>query len=153
MNAKDILCTYIYKTNYNHLKILNINNQYSNYGNLGWFFKLNNMLYKDEGTYKGFPSQTDNGYKLKINTMKTAMQLMLDDLELRYKILSDAQMLQAFAAIEGTIEYAKSLIIKEKEQIMDAYNHNMTGFDKLEQEEIGLNWAEDYYNQTYNQNK
>jgi hypothetical protein len=41
----------------------------------------------------------------------------------------------------------------EKEQIIDAYNHNMTGFDKLEQEEIGLNWAEDYYNQTYNQNK
>ena len=39
---------------------------------------------------------------------------------------------------------------KEKEQIIDAYNHNMTGFDKLEQEEIGLNWAEDYYNQTYN---
>ena len=25
---------------------------------------------------------------------------------------------------------------KEKEQIIDAYNHNMTGFDKLEQEEI-----------------
>ena len=41
---------------------------------------------------------------------------------------------------------------KEKEQIMNAYNHNMTGFDKLEQEEIGLNWAEDYYAQTYNQN-
>ena len=47
--------------------------------------------------------------------MKTAMQLMLEDLELRYKVLSDAQMLQACAAIEGTIEYAKSLIIKEKE--------------------------------------
>ena len=29
------------------------------------------MLYKDEGIYKGFPSQTDNGYKLKINNMKT----------------------------------------------------------------------------------
>lgn len=37
----------------------------------------------------------------------------------------------------------------EKEQIMNAYNHNMTGFDKLEQEEIGLNWSEDYYNETY----
>jgi hypothetical protein len=44
----------------------------------------------------------------------------------------------------------ESLLEKEKEQIIDAYNHNMTGFDKLEQEEIGLNWAEDYYNQTYN---
>jgi hypothetical protein len=45
------------------------------------------------------------------------------------------------------------LLEKEKEQIINAYNQNITGFDKLEQEEIGLNWAEDYYNQTYNQNK
>jgi hypothetical protein len=37
----------------------------------------------------------------------------------------------------------------EREQIIDAYNQNITGFDKLEQEEIGLNWAEEYYNQTY----
>jgi hypothetical protein len=47
--------------------------------------------------------------------MKTAMQLMLEDLELRYKVLSNAEMLQACGAIEGTIDYAKSLIIKEKE--------------------------------------
>jgi len=45
------------------------------------------------------------------------------------------------------------LLEKEKEQIIEAYNQNITGFDKLEQEEIGLNWAEDYYNQTYNQKK
>ena len=37
----------------------------------------------------------------------------------------------------------------EKEQIIDAYNKNLTGFDKLEQEEMGLNWAEDFYNETY----
>ena len=48
---------------------------------------------------------------------------------------------------QDLLEEAKRL---EKEQIIDAYNHNMTGFDKLEQEEIGLNWAEEYYNQTYN---
>ena len=78
--------------------------------------------------------------------MKTAMQLMLEDLELRYKVLSDAQMLQACAAIEGTIEYAKSLIIKEKEQIIKAMNYGL-GNEK----EIEL--GEYYYNQTYNQNK
>ena len=55
--------------------------------------------------------------------MKTAMQLMLEDLELRYKVLSDAQMIQGCAAIEGTIEYAKSLIIKEKEQIQNVFEH------------------------------
>ena len=74
--------------------------------------------------------------------MKTAMQLMLEDLELRYKVLSDAQMLQACAAIEGTIEYTKSLIIKEKEQICNAYT------DGLEGPYLG---AEEYHNRTYNQ--
>jgi hypothetical protein len=72
--------------------------------------------------------------------MKTAMQLMLDDLELRYKVLSDAQMLQACAAIEGTIEYSKSLIIKEKEQIIDACNSAF---------EDKTTWGERYYNQTF----
>ena len=72
--------------------------------------------------------------------MKTAMQLMLEDLELRYKVLSDAQMLQACAAIEGTIEYSKSLIIKEKEQIIDACNSAF---------EDKTTWGERYYNQTF----
>ena len=75
--------------------------------------------------------------------MKTAMQLMLEDLELRYKVLSDAQMLQACGAIEGTIEYAKSLILKEKEQIMNAFLEGKINHSK--------DWAEEYYNQTYNQ--
>ena len=82
--------------------------------------------------------------------MKTAMQLMLEDLELRYKVLSDAQMLQACAAIEGTIEYAKSLIIKEKEQIKDAWDAGMS-------EGIGTTMADldwdgefvNYYKETY----
>ena len=77
--------------------------------------------------------------------MKTAMQLMLDDLELRYKVLSDAQMIQACGAIEGTIEYAKSLILKEKEQIMNAFLEGKINHSK--------DWAEDYYNQTYNNEK
>ena len=54
---------------------------------------------------------------------------------------------------EEILDMCENQLDKEKEQIIDAYNQNLTGFDKLEQEEIGLNWAEDYYNQTYNQNK
>jgi hypothetical protein len=74
--------------------------------------------------------------------MKTAMQLMLEDLELRYKVLSNAEMLQACGAIEGTIEYAKSLIIKEKEQIVAAREDgNMFYLFKSN---------EQYLNQTYN---
>jgi hypothetical protein len=86
--------------------------------------------------------------------MKTAMQLMLEDLELRYKVLSNAEMLQACGAIEGTIDYAKSLIIKEKEQIIDAMERtamyvSAASLDK----EIGKMTFEDLYNQTYNNDK
>jgi hypothetical protein len=83
--------------------------------------------------------------------MKTAMQLMLEDLELRYKVLSNAEMLQACGAIEGTIEYAKSLIIKEKEQIIDAYKNSINTILLLPsgiKSQKGN--AENYYNQTYN---
>jgi hypothetical protein len=80
--------------------------------------------------------------------MKTAMQLMLEDLELRYKVLSNVEMLQACGAIEGTIDYAKSLIIKEKEQIIDAGNKCQIYNDGFVYED-----GEEYYNQTYNQNK
>jgi len=82
--------------------------------------------------------------------MKTAMQLMLEDLELRYKVLSDAQMIQACAAIEGTMDYAKSLIIKEKEQIMKA---NMDGYKEgctYHSFDHRPKTTEQYYNQTYN---
>jgi len=79
--------------------------------------------------------------------MKTAMQQMLEDLELRYKVLSNAEMLQACGAIEGTIDYAKSLIIKEKEQIKEAwYNGGINGMGLFE-----TNTGEEYYNQTYNE--
>jgi|APGre2960657404_1045060.scaffolds.fasta_scaffold142436_2 hypothetical protein len=83
--------------------------------------------------------------------MKTAMQLMLEDLEFRYKVLSDAQMLQACAAIEGTIEYAKSLTIKEKEQIIDAHLNGQSDHHfSLESRTLE---AEQHYDKTYNQKK
>ena len=75
--------------------------------------------------------------------MKTAMQELIDELDL-IKIVDKHNFFMVKYIIEQCLK-------KEKDQIMNAYNHNMTGFDKLEQEEIGLNWAEDYYNQTYNQ--
>ena len=86
--------------------------------------------------------------------MKTAMQLMLEDLELRYKVLSDAQMLQACGAIEGTIEYAKSLILKEKEQIKDAFEIGISEGLSMENNTLGYDAnPEEYYNQTYNNEK
>jgi len=92
-----------------------------------------------------------NKQKNKIKQMKTAMQLMLEDLEFRYKVLSDAQMLQACAAIEGTIEYAKSLTIKEKEQIIDAHLNGQSDHHfSLESRTLE---AEQHYDKTYNQKK
>ena len=73
--------------------------------------------------------------------MKTAMKELTDYMKTYFHLTDES------------LEMFDKALEKEKEQIIDAYNHNMTGFDKLEQEEIGLNWAEDYYNQTYNQNK
>jgi hypothetical protein len=81
--------------------------------------------------------------------MKTAMQLMLEDLELRYKVLSKAEMLQACGAIEGTIDYAKSLIIKEKEQIIKAVEDTRSNI--VPRMFINENLSgEDYYHETYN---
>ena len=77
--------------------------------------------------------------------MKTAMQLMLEDFELRYKLLSDAQMIQGCATIEGTIEYAKSLIIKEKKQIIKAYQNGTC------EPYAPLYKSEEYYNNLFNQ--
>jgi hypothetical protein len=87
--------------------------------------------------------------------MKTAMQLMLEDLELRYKVLSNAEMLQACGAIEGTIEYAKSLIIKEKEQIIKSWNNGysigcVVGSNDYTIEDEEKDNGNYYYNQTYN---
>jgi hypothetical protein len=73
--------------------------------------------------------------------MKTAMQELIE-----WTYQYQGQMISA----DQVVLKAHKLLEKEKEQIIDAYNQNITGFDKLEQEEIGLNWAEDYYNQTYN---
>jgi hypothetical protein len=75
--------------------------------------------------------------------MKTAMQELIDEIK------------EAVPYFKMDIyqENFNKALEKEKQQIINAYNQNITGFDKLEQEEIGLNWAEDYYNQTYNQNK
>ena len=66
--------------------------------------------------------------------MKTAMQELKDN-----SLFTEGE--EYIQIVLKKTEWSE-LLEKEKEQIIDAYNHNMTGFDKLEQEEIGLNWAE-----------
>jgi hypothetical protein len=80
--------------------------------------------------------------------MKTAMQTMLDDLLSKRDVYENAKMYECVATLETSIEIAQYLLEKEKEQIMMAYNDGVvnTVFN-------GKRKPEQYYNQTYNQNK
>jgi hypothetical protein len=67
--------------------------------------------------------------------MKTAMQELIDELE-RVRLMTN---------MNFVIRIATDLLEKEKEQIIDAYNNG--------QQIPPFEYAEQYYNQTYNQNK
>jgi hypothetical protein len=82
--------------------------------------------------------------------MKTALQLLIQSLEEVKKELNtkwDGDPL-ARRGIVIAINEATNLLEKEKEQIIEAY---LTGADYTTYEDIKE--AEEYYNQTYNQNK
>jgi hypothetical protein len=79
--------------------------------------------------------------------MKTAMQIMLDDLLAKREVYENAKMYECVATLETSIEIAEYLIEKEKEQIADAFRNGSTS-SMLG----GGHWTQ-YYNQTYNQNK
>jgi hypothetical protein len=72
----------------------------------------------------------------KINNMKTAMQELIEYLEKVYYVKE----------IRDWDEYKNKALEKEKEQIKEAF------IDGVIDSEYGVP-AEQYYNQTYNQNK
>jgi hypothetical protein len=51
--------------------------------------------------------------------MITAMQMMLDDLISKREVYENAKMYQCVATLETSIELAKYLLKKEKEQFLD----------------------------------
>jgi len=79
--------------------------------------------------------------------MKTAMQMMLDDLLAKRDVYENAKMYECVATLETSIEIAQFLFEKEKEQIMNAFSRGLGT-------ELGLDWedSEQYYNRIY-QNK
>jgi hypothetical protein len=85
--------------------------------------------------------------------MKTAMQELIEWCNscLTYKTMSDGGRI----ALEVTIVRATCLIEKEKEQIIDAYKHACGyEYEYIDNESLTFKeQAEEYYNQTYNQNK
>lgn len=74
--------------------------------------------------------------------MKTAMQEMIYDLKLLQE-KDDVKLVN----IESIISYANDKLEKEKEQIIDAYYGKIDGVFGYREE------GQEYYNQTYNQNK
>jgi hypothetical protein len=84
--------------------------------------------------------------------MKTAMQMMLDDLISKREVYENATLYQCVATLETSIEIAKHLIEKEKEQIEQTFDNGVYHARYFREGEEQLD-GEEYYNQTYNQNK
>ena len=80
------------------------------------------------------------------------MQRMLDDLLVKREVYENAKMYECVATLETSIEIAKFLLEKEKEQIKDAYHKGGYLLIKKPYGEF-VEEVEQYYNQTYNQNK
>jgi hypothetical protein len=82
--------------------------------------------------------------------MITAMQRMLDDLLAKRVVYENAKMYECVATLETSIEIAKFLLEKEKEQIINAHINGQSEFDMLQFRDINKTLSDNYYNQTYN---
>ena len=103
------------------------------------------MLTTTEGNSGSITFKNSTGNTTESNR-RTAMQRMLDDLLAKRDVYENAKMYECVATLETSIEIAQFLLEKEKEQIMNAFDMGKTTIKFVEE-------AEDYYNQTYNQNK
>jgi hypothetical protein len=74
--------------------------------------------------------------------MKTAMQELIDWIECDNN-----------NNVYDILDMAKELLEKEKEQIIDAHIEGQRVFDNYKHTQWTNDQAEEYYNQTYNQNK
>ena len=88
---------------------------------------------------------------IKINNMKTAMQMMLDDLLAKRDVYENAKMYECVASLETSIAIAEYLLEKEKEQMFEYVKHCYVVPSK--QLEFHEELFDEFYNQTYNQNK
>ena len=74
------------------------------------------------------------------------MQMMLDDLLAKRDVYENAKMYECVATLETSIEIAQFLLEKEKEQIKRAFEFGIADAYNFIDDD-----AEQYYNQTYNQ--
>jgi hypothetical protein len=86
--------------------------------------------------------------------MKTAMQMMLDDLLAKRDVYENAKMYECVATLETSIEIAEYLLEKEKEQSINLIKQTcMFMGASIIDIEISKMEFEDIYNNYYNQNK
>ena len=76
--------------------------------------------------------------------MKTAMEQALARIELLYGMKPDAIHWEMFK---------NDCMEKEKEQIIKAHENGQAEFDSLHYRDKNVRLSNNYYNQTYNQNK
>ena len=81
---------------------------------------------------------------------KTAMQELIEVIDFKLESHVDAKVLLVLSNLKSKL--LKSLE-KEKEQILKAHLNGQSEFDVLNYTEFNKDLAEEYYNQTYNQNK
>ena len=79
--------------------------------------------------------------------MKTAMQELIEKLKAQQKILEKEDSIVLAAALYAGQRMAEELLEKEKEQIENAY------WDGGQDVPTNGDRCQEYYNQTYNQNK
>jgi hypothetical protein len=79
--------------------------------------------------------------------MKTAMQELIDEMNLIKNLLWEEGLKDKSAMISDMIKKAVNKLEIEKEQIIAAYYGNIDGVFGYREE------GQEYYNQTYNQNK
>jgi hypothetical protein len=84
--------------------------------------------------------------------MKTAMQMMLDDLLAKRDVYENAKMYECVATLETSIEIAQFLLEKEKEQSINLIKQTcMFMGASIIDIEISKMEFEDIYNNYYNQ--
>jgi hypothetical protein len=95
--------------------------------------------------------------------MKTAMQELIEEILCEQEIhfdengdfikIPNIQYVNAYKRGVDLSEYVNKALKKEKEQIMDAHIEGQRVFDNHTHTKWTNDQAEEYYNQTYNQNK
>ena len=83
--------------------------------------------------------------------MKTAMQELIDELEVSFYDHKKGHYIAQMIVISTIMNKAKNKLEKEKEQIIQAHNKGQSDYNPS-LESIKFE-SEQYYNQTYNQNK